>query len=351
MSGKDSRIRESYLYKKHRRDSVQCNTCNRKCIIPLGEVGFCKTRRNIGGKLYTLQYGDISSYSLNPVEKKPVYHYYPGSTALTLGSWGCNFICDWCQNWEISKTPPPEEYTDASLMTPEKIIENAKFNPSINGVCFSFNEPTLSLEFAYDVFHLLSDDYYKHFVTNGYMTPEALGLLIDAGLDGITVSFKGTKNVVDCLLEMNIDHVWDNIQIAFQRGVHVELVYLLIPTLNDDEEFIRDFSRKVIKNLSDKIPVHFTRYFPSYLAKQPKTSISNLQKAHTIAKNEGLKYVYLGNIPGHPFQSTYCPECSELLIKRDVFSVTFTNLTPDNRCPSCNNPLPLFPYRPVYIDS
>ena len=350
MNGKDPRIRESYLYKKLRNDSVQCKTCNRKCVIPLGEEGFCKTRKNFGGKLYTLQYGDISSYSLNPIEKKPAYHYFPGSTALTLGSWGCNFICDWCQNWEISKTPPPAEYTDASLLSPEKVVENASFNPSINGVCFSFNEPTLSLEFAYDVFHLLSEDYYKQYVTNGYMTPEALGLLIDAGLNGITVSFKGTKNVVDCLLEMNIDHVWDNVQIAFQRGVHVELVYLLIPTLNDDEEFIRDFSSKVIKVLSDKIPVHFTRYFPSYLAKQPKTSISNLQKAHTIAKNEGLKYVYLGNIPGHPFQSTYCPECSELLIKRDVFSVTFTNLTPDNRCPSCNNPLPLYPYRPVYID-
>ncbi len=351
MNSDDPRIREAYLYKKLRENSVQCNTCNRRCVIKEGEVGFCKTKKNIEGKLYTLQYGDVSSYSLNPIEKKPAYHFYPGSTALTLGSWSCNFICNWCQNWEISKTPPPPNYSDASLLTPEKVVENATFNPSINGTCFSFNEPTLSLEFAYDVFHLLSEDYYKHFVTNGYMTPEALGLLIDVGLNGMTVSFKGTKNIVDCLLDMKVDHVWDNLQIAFQRGVHIELVYLLIPTLNDDEEFIIDFSQKVISKLSDRIPVHFSRYFPSYLAKQPKTSISILQKAHTIAKNEGLKYVYLGNIPGHPFQSTYCPNCSELLIKRDVFSVTFSKLNPNNRCPSCNEQIPIFPHIPIYLNS
>jgi pyruvate formate lyase activating enzyme len=350
LNRKDPRIRESYLFKKLKNNAVQCNTCNRRCIIQENKIGYCKTRKNIGGKLFTLQYGDISSYSLNPIEKKPAYHYFPGSTALTLGSWSCNFSCDWCLNWEISKHPPPENYSDASLMSSEKIVENATFNPSINGVCFSFNEPTLSLEFAIDVFHLLPDDYYKHFVSNGYMTAEALGLLIDNGLSGITVSFKGVESVVDELLDIKLELVWENLQIAYQRGIHVELVYLVIPAINDDDDYIKEFSNKVISMLSENIPVHFTRYFPSYLSQKPQTPISTIQRALDIAKKEGLKYVYVGNISGHPFQSTYCPKCSELLIKRDMFSVTFTNLTEDNRCPSCNYPLHIYPYRPTYIE-
>jgi len=349
LNSKDPRIRESYLYKKLRNNAVQCNTCNRRCVLQEKEIGYCKTRKNIEGKLYTLQYGDISSYSLNPIEKKPAYHYFPGSTALTLGSWSCNSPCDWCLNWEISKQPPPKNYSDASLMTPEKIVENATFNPSINGVCFSFNEPTLSLEFAIDVFHLLSNDYYKHFVSNGYMTAEALGLLIDSGLNGMTVSFKGTKDVVDNLLDIKLDLVWENLQLANQRGIHVELVYLIIPTINDDEDLFLKFSNDVISKLSENIPVHFTRYFPSHLSQKPKTSLSTIQNAHDIAKKVGLKYVYIGNVPAHPFQSTYCPNCSELLIKRDTFSVTFTNLTEENRCPSCNYALHIYPYRPTYI--
>ncbi|MCK4876768.1 MAG: AmmeMemoRadiSam system radical SAM enzyme, partial [Candidatus Heimdallarchaeota archaeon] len=347
---KDPRIKESLLYKKLRDDKVQCQTCNRFCVIQKNEIGFCSTRKNFDGQLYTLQYGDVSSYSLNPIEKKPAYHYFPGSTALTLGSWGCNFTCDWCQNFHITKRPPPENHKDSSLITVEKVLENAAFNPSINGVCFSFNEPTLSLEFSIDVFKQLSDDYYKHYVTNGYMTTEALDLLITAGMNGMTVSFKGTENVVDCLLDIKLEKVWENLQVAYQRGVHIELVYLLIPTVNDDEEFILDFSQKIAKTLSVDIPVHFTRYFPAHLYKIEKTPISIMQKAHTLAKKEGLNYVYLGNIPGHPFQSTYCPECSELLIKRDSFSVTFTDLTPDNRCPKCNKTIPIFPYRPIYLN-
>ncbi|MHA1199414.1 MAG: AmmeMemoRadiSam system radical SAM enzyme [Candidatus Heimdallarchaeaceae archaeon] len=351
MNGTDPRIREAYLYKRMDNSSVQCTICHVMCVLKEGEIGFCKTRKNIEGKLHTIVYGDISSYSLHPIEKIPAYQYFPGSIALTFGSWGCNMACDWCNNWDITMNKPPEKFTHASLMTPEKVIENANFNPSINGVCFSFNEPTLSFEFALDVFHSLSNNFYKYFATNGYMTVEVLDLLISSGLNGLTVGFKGTENITNTLLNIKQRKIWDNLQIAAQRGVHIELSYLLIPSINDDEEFIRDFSQKVIKKLSTNIPVHFLRYFPSHLTKGEKTSVSNLQKAHTIAKNEGLNYVYLGNIPGHPFQSTYCPDCSELLIKRDQFSVTFSKLTPDNRCPSCNFPLHVFPYRPQYINS
>ncbi|MBY9001340.1 MAG: AmmeMemoRadiSam system radical SAM enzyme [Candidatus Heimdallarchaeota archaeon] len=350
MNVDDPRIREAYLYKKLSNNRVQCTTCHVNCSLEEGESGICKTRKNIEGKLHTLIYGDISSYSLHPIEKMPAYQYYPGSVALTFGSWGCNINCDWCQNWDITMHKPPEKYTNASLMTPEKVVENANFNPSINGVCFSFNEPTLSFEFALDVFQMLPNDFYKYFVSNGYMTVEVLDLLISSGLNGMTVSFKGTENVTDALLNIQQRKIWDNLQIAAQRGIHLELAYLVIPTINDDEEFIRDFSQKVIHRLSANIPVHFLRYFPSYLTKIEKTSVSNLQKTYTIAKNEGLEYVYLGNIPGHPFQNTYCPDCSELLLKRDQFSLTFSQLTSDNRCPSCNFPVQIFPYRPQYIN-
>jgi pyruvate formate lyase activating enzyme len=346
----DPRIKEALLFKKLSDRKVQCQTCNRLCVIKEGDIGYCKTRKNFGAKLYTLIYGDVSSYHLHPIEKKPAYHYYPGSTALTLGSWSCNFPCEWCLNHHITKQSPPENIEHVSFMTVEKVIENTQFNPVVNGVCFSFNEPTLSLEFAIDVFNAMPEGYYKHFVTNGYMTPEALDLLITAGLDGMTVSFKGTKNVADCLLDINVDRVWENLQIAFQRGVHIELVYLLIPTINDDEEFIEEFSKKVITLLNADIPVHITRYYPAYLTKIEKTSISQLQKAHTIAKKEGLNYVYLGNIPGHPFQSTYCSSCSELLIKRDSYTVTFSNINSESRCPSCNQSIHIFPDKPSYIN-
>ncbi|MHA1302657.1 MAG: AmmeMemoRadiSam system radical SAM enzyme [Candidatus Heimdallarchaeaceae archaeon] len=345
----DPRIKEAYLYRALENNRVQCTTCNRFCVIDEDDFGYCKTRQNIKGKLFTFQYSDISSYSLNPIEKKPAYHYYPTTTAVTLGSWGCNFPCQWCQNYEISKRGPPANFIQSSLLPVNKVLEVLKTNLAIQGVSFSFNEPTLFLEYIIDVFKVLDPDYYKHLVTNGYMSPSALDLVIDSGMDGMTVSFKGTAEAIDKQFEIETARIWRNIERAFTKGVHIEVVYLVIPELNDREEYFRDTARKIKDRLSEDTPLHFTKYFPHYLYQKPSTDIRTLQSAHDVAKDEGLNFVYLGNVPGHPLQNTYCPNCSELLMRRDSMAVTYTNLTHDNKCPSCDYPLPIYPYRKIRI--
>ena len=216
----------------------------------------------------------------------------------------------------------------------------------IEGISFSFNEPTLSLEFSIDVMQQLDSSYFKQYVTNGYMTKDALTMLIDSGLNSMTVSFKGSKDVMDQHLQINSDYIWENIKYAFEKEVHIELVYLVIPTLNDEVEQIEEFVNRIKNELSPVIPVHFTGYSPAYLYTIPKTPTSTLQKVHSLAKKLGLEYVYLGNIPGHPLQSTYCSKCSELIYRRDQFTITYTNITKDYKCPNCHQEIHIYPYRP-----
>lgn len=179
------------------------------------------------------------------------------------------------------------------------------------------------------------------------MSPYALDLLIDAGMNGMTVSFKGISEKIEHNLDVKFEKIWKNVKSAYQSGVHIEIVYLVIPEFNDEEEQIIEFVEKIKQNLSIYTPVHFIRYFPHYLFEIPATPIDTLQKVHSIAKNEGLKYVYLGNVPGHPLQNTFCPICSELLVKRDLMSVTYTNMTVDLKCPNCLEEIPIYPYRRV----
>ncbi len=349
MLDNDIRIKESYLYESLPDNKVKCTVCNRYCILDEGEVGFCKTRKNIGGKLYTLSYADISSYNLNPIEQKPAYHYYPTTSALTLGSWGCNFHCPWCNNFDISMRGPPDDAKNASILSLSlsKMMDIINSAPEIQGVSFSNNEPTLSLEYIIDVFKGIDPSFYRHIVTNGYMTMEALELLIDAGMDGMTVSIFGPSTIIDNKLNIDSEKIWQNIIYSFKKGVHIEIVYLLIPNFNDSKEAIKTIVRKIKNNLSKETPLHFVRYYPSYLFQGEETPITLLQEAHTIAKREGLSFVYIGNANAHPLQSTYCPNCAELLIKRDNNTVTFTNLTIDNSCPNCGYKLPIYPYRTI----
>ncbi|MHA1687297.1 MAG: AmmeMemoRadiSam system radical SAM enzyme [Candidatus Heimdallarchaeaceae archaeon] len=345
MTEIDPRIKEAYLYKQLKDNKVQCLTCSRYCILEEGECGYCKARKNISGKLFTLEYGDVSSYNLNPIEKKPAYHFYPGSIALTLGSWGCNFPCAWCQNFEIShRSPPVESYT---YLSPADVINQFSWNKQIKGISLSFNEPTLSLEYALDIFKDMPEGYYKQFVTNAYMSHQALEELIDAGLDCMTVSIKGPPELIDPLFNIKTEIIFENLKKALHKGVHIELVYLLVTNFNDQDEHILSFLDLVESELSMHVPLHFTRYFPAHLYDQPPTSIKTLQHAYTLADLRGFHYVYLGNVAGHPLENTYCPQCSEILIKRDGFSLVFTRLTEDYKCPNCGTPIVMHPIRKI----
>ena len=336
---KASVVREALLYERLRDDKVRCLTCERRCLIRPGQRGFCGTRENRGGKLYTLVYGDISSLSANPIEKKPFFHFWPGSVALTAGTWSCNFTCPWCQNFDISKVKP--DPSRANYMSPEQFVRTAK-RYGCQGTSISFNEPTLLFEWSLDVFRLAKrEGLYNNYVSNGYMTEKALEMLAEAGMDAIKFDMKGGPEAYRRYCGARSEVVWRNIRKARELGLHVEVVTLVIPGVNDDEETIRQIARSVLKNAGEDTPLHFTRYYPAYKFTSPPTPVKTLEWAHKLAKEEGLNFVYIGNVPGHPLEDTYCPECGELLIKRYGFAVLKYRITADKKCPRCGHEIPI----------
>lgn len=336
------RVREALLY-EHFGGKVRCLTCERRCLIPEGRVGFCATRKNIGGQLYTLEYGDISSISANPIEKKPFFHFYPGTKALTMGGWSCNFSCPWCQNYDISKAP--QNIGHGRYVSPAQFIELVK-NYNCQGTSISFNEPTLLLEYSLDVFELAKrEGYYNTYVTNGYMSEKALELLVAHGLDAMNIDIKGDADVVKKYCSADVKAVWRNSALAKGYGLWIELTTLVIPHINDAERELKGIARRIKAELGDAVPWHVTGYYPAYKFMYESyvapTSASTLEKARDIGIAEGLKFVYVGNVPGHSYENTYCHRCKQLLIERYGFSITRYNVKPDKRCPQCGDEIPL----------
>ncbi|PIU67648.1 MAG: AmmeMemoRadiSam system radical SAM enzyme [Armatimonadetes bacterium CG07_land_8_20_14_0_80_40_9] len=323
-------IREALLYEKLGESNVRCLCCERKCLIKEGQLGFCRTRKNSKGILKTLIFGNISSLSCNPIEKKPFFHFYPGSLALTAGSFSCNFTCPWCQNWDISKS----EVKEGDYLSPQHFVSLAK-SYNCQGTSISFNEPTLLLEWILEVFKLAKERaLYNTLVTNGYMSEKALSLLIESGLDALNVDIKGSKKVVRKYCQADLDLIWRNCEEAKKRGVHLELTTLVIPSVNDDKRSIEEITSKILSTLGKDIPYHLTRYYPHYQFKEKPTPIKTLEKAYSIAREKGLEYTYIGNVPGHKYENTYCPSCGQLLIKRYIFDLKQINLD-EGRCPNC----------------
>ncbi len=330
--------KETFLYHRLDDKNVKCNTCSHHCTIHDGNWGYCKTKKNENGILYSFNYGLVSSYSINPIEKKPLFHYYPGSYALTIGGVSCNFKCPWCQNWSISKTNPQE--FKANFTSPKEISHKIDGGKDITGISVSFNEPTLSLEYAVDIFNLLNPKTYKMFVTNGYMSKQALNILIKSGLSGTSVTLKGNEFTVAKYCKADVNKVWENISYAISQKVHVEVVCLIIPSVNDTLDFYMEVANRLVA-ISDNIPLHFTRFFPDYqFTHVSPTPITTLETAHSIAKESGLHYVYLGNIPGHPLENTYCHHCQSLLVKRSGYQITSSKNLELGKCPECGVEIP-----------
>ena len=333
--------KEALLYTHLEGSKVQCNTCWHQCVISEGKFGHCHTRKNIEGTLHCLNYGLVSSFSVNPIEKKPLFHYYPGSHASTVGSFSCNFACPWCQNWSISKTYPSEVHFPRYL-SPRELVERTEGDVKITGISISFNEPTLSLEYSLDVFRLCKPETYRMFVTNGYMTNRALRMLIKAGMTGMSVTIKGTSDIVKQFCGTDVEKVWENIEYAHRNGVHVEVVCLIIPTVNDSIGFFTGVAKRVI-TINPDMPVHFTQFHPDYQFTHVKaTPVTTLETAHQVARSEGVKFVYLGNVPGHPLENTYCPNCQRLLIKRVGYDIKMELNLKTRFCPDCNTKIPLY---------
>ncbi|MCS7113153.1 MAG: radical SAM protein [Candidatus Bathyarchaeota archaeon] len=270
---------------------------------------------------------------------KPFYHYWPGSVALTFSTWSCNFPCPWCQNWHLSKFDP-DPYR-ANYIPVERMVDLA-VRSGCKGLSVSFTEPTLLFEYCLDLFPLArSRGLYCNFVSNGYMTLEALRMLVEAGMDGLKIDVKGCSSSVHRYCSADVDVCWRNASKALEMGVHVEIVNLVIPGVNDSEDCIEEVCRRHVESVGDDTPIHFTAYYPAYKFNAPPTSVSKLEEAYRIAKRYGLRYVYIGNVPGHPYENTYCPVCGDLLIKRYGLNLVSVKLTRDKKCPRCGCSIPI----------
>ena len=316
---------------------VRCLVCERRCLLVEDGRGWCRTRVNRQGILYTLIYGAVSSLSANPIEKKPLYHFYPGSRALTAGSWSCNFGCPWCQNWEISKATPP---TQGCYMSPGGFVEET-LRRGCQGTSISFNEPTLSLEWSLDVFRLArAQGLYNTYVTNGYMTAEALELLAEAGLGAMNVDIKGDAAAVwKYGRGADVEKVWARCRQARELALHLEITTLVIPGVNDSDDVLRGIAQRIVAELGPETPWHVSGYYPAYRFKAPPTPVATLERAWAIGREAGLQYVYIGNVPGHPYDNTYCPACGELLIARYGFALMRYAVSA-GRCPRCGQAIP-----------
>jgi len=334
-------VREALLYEKLRGYKVKCDLCERRCVISPGNRGVCKTRINLDGALFTLVYGDLSALESRPIEIKPFFHFWPGSSALTFSTWSCNFDCAWCQNHHLSKTMPNPSKS-SHFFTPEKIV-NLALHQEDNGLCASFQEPTILTEWALSVFKLGREKgLYSCYVSNGYMTSEALKLLKEAGMTGLKIDMKGDKeNYKKYCGGADVEKVWRNAHEAKKMEIHVEIVNLVVTDINDDEECLRWIIKKHLKNVGPETPLHFTRYSPAYKFSNPLTSIETLEKAYNMARKEGVAYPYLGNVQGHKCENTYCPRCGDMLIQRLGYTIIQYKVTQDKKCPKCGQNIPI----------
>jgi pyruvate formate lyase activating enzyme len=292
------------------------------------------------GRLYTLVYGDVSAIESRPIEIKPFFHYWPGSTALTFSTWSCNFDCPWCQNYSLSRTEPVPEGSES--VPPARIVGIAESSDD-EGLCGSFQEPTLLTDWAMDVFTSgKARGLYCCYVSNGYMTLEALELLRRSGLDGLKIDVKGDEETYQryCGSVRSIVP-WRNAEAAKKMGIHVEVVNLVVPGVNDSDSTIATVIQEHLKRLGSDTPLHFTRFAPAYKFHAPATSVQRLEYARQMARKAGIRYAYLGNVRGHPYENTFCPECNERVVVRDGYAIVSCRLTSENRCQTCGTCVPI----------
>jgi pyruvate formate lyase activating enzyme len=314
---------------------VRCHLCNHRCVINEGKRGICGVRENRDGRLYSLVYGRSVATGIDPIEKKPFFNFYPGSTAYSISTVGCNFHCLNCQNWDISQMPKEKEgKIIGEELSPEKIVADAK-NRDCKSIAYTYTEPTIFFEYAYDTAKLARTEGIKNvFVTNGYTSTEAIKEIAPF-LDAANVDLKGfSEDFYHKVCGARLQPVLDNIGLYKKLGVWVEVTTLVIPGYSDDEEQLRGIA-EFIKSIDEDIPWHVTAFYPAYkFLDVPPTPVESLRKAREIGKKAGLRYVYEGNVPGEGGENTYCYSCGELVIKRYGFEIT-ENTLKDGKCPKC----------------
>jgi len=331
-------VREALLYEREKDLRVRCALCAHRCRIDAGARGICGVRENREGVLYSLVYGRVIAENVDPIEKKPLCHFLPGSRSFSIATAGCNFRCTFCQNHEISQLPREENRIIGKEMTPAKIVERARL-AGCSSISYTYTEPTIYFEFAWDTAGIAREQGLKNvFVTNGYMTEETLELLAPR-LDAANVDLKSFRDDFykkEC--GARLQPVLDSIKRMKELGIWVEVTTLLIPGLNDDEDELRDLAGFLF-SLGAETPWHISRFHPQYqMTNTPITPAASIHRAAEIGKASGLKYIYCGNLPGDAGENTLCDRCGRILIGRSGFAVERLDLK-GSACPHCGAPL------------
>ncbi len=329
---------EARFYETSRDGLVSCGLCFRACVVPDGQRGFCRNRENRKGKLYSLVYGMPAALQMDPIEKEPMFHNLPGTEILCTGTAGCNFRCRFCHNWHLSQRTPEELKPHIREQSPEDIVRHAERKRA--GLSFTYNEPTVFYEFMYDIARLgRLKGLNTIFHTNGGMQAEPLMALLKH-MRGVTVDLKGfTADYYRDVSFAQMTPVLETLRLIKKEGKWLEIVNLIIPTLNDNMNSIREMCLWIKQNLGAETPVHFIRFFPAYkMTHLPPTPVKTLEQARAIAIKEGLKFAYAGNVPGHEYNSTFCPKCGKKVIGRMHFAVKSIKIK-NGKCIYCGYPI------------
>ncbi|HUO76940.1 MAG TPA: AmmeMemoRadiSam system radical SAM enzyme [Thermodesulfovibrionales bacterium] len=326
-------MKEARLYEKIGAGKVKCFLCAHYCTISPGKRGICAVRENRDGILYSLVYGKVIARHVDPIEKKPLFHFHPGSTSYSISTVGCNFKCMHCQNYDISQYPKQHPDIPGEEMTPERVVREAELS-GCKSISYTYTEPTIFFEFAYDCAKLAHEKGIKNiFVSNGYTGPEATRLIAPY-LDGNNIDLKGDDGFYKKVVGAKLQPVLDTIRLMKEMGIWMEVTTLIIPTYNDSDEFLQ-WVASFIKSVDPAMPWHVTQFYPTYeLQDVPRTPVSTLRMAREIGLKTGLKYVYEGNVPGEGGENTWCPSCGELLIERFGFALSRIQMK-NSRCSKC----------------
>jgi len=339
-------MKEALLYEKLDNQRLRCNLCAHRCLIAPGRKGICLVRENRDGTLYTLVYGIPLSQAVDPIEKKPLFHFYPGSTAFSIATAGCNFRCEFCQNADISQMPRDQGQILGREASPEEVV-GAAHRYGCRSIAYTYTEPTIFFEYSYDIARLAHDSGIASvYVTNGYMTPEMLDLFQGLGgghdpwLDAANVDLKAFRDeTYKKVCGARLQPVLDSLKRMKELGVWVEVTTLVVPDMNDSEAELGDIARFIAAELGVETPWHVSRFHPDYkMYDREATPPTVLRRAYELGKEAGLRYVYLGNLPGAHLEDTHCPNCGRSVVGRWGFQVLQRNMR-DGHCAQCSAPI------------
>jgi pyruvate formate lyase activating enzyme len=329
---------EGFLYKKLKKNRVACGICPNRCVLATGDLSVCRSKVNIDGTLYSLAYGNPCSVHVDHIEKKPLFHFKPKSRAFSIATTGCNFRCLNCQNWEISQVKP-WQVRHVELFPPEVVIEAKR--AKAKSIAYTYSEPTTFFEYMIDIARIAREEgIYNLWISNGYINRKPL-LELCKVLDAANVNLKAYSDVVYRKLNGGrLQPVLNTFTTLHEQGVHFEMTNLVVPGYVDDADMAKRMCEWILKNLGPDYPLHFLRFFPIYkLDRLSPTPISTLSRFRELAMHEGIRYVYVGNVPGHEGNNTYCHNCRKLLVERKGYLIPIYNLA-GNRCKFCKSVIP-----------